>query len=170
MANECASRRSRTGYIGRSQHGEESAQHRRTSSDHVPGDSMRVLSADDHSDCAESIAIFLSIAGFETRITLDGEVALRQACNWRPHVYVLDLVPKIDGCELAQRLRQEAWAKRVWMIALSAWTTAAIIDRAYQAGFNYYLRNPAEPNQILQVIQSALRFCETDAATAGLYR
>jgi CheY-like chemotaxis protein len=127
--------------------------------------SVRVLVADDHPDCADSTALFLSLSGFDTRVAHDGENALRITRAWQPHVCVLDLdMPKIDGWELVRRFRQSPWADRVLMIALTGWTTASARTCAQQAGFDYFLRKPAEPERLLRLIQSALHSTLTDNA------
>src|SRR5205809_7749166 len=79
---------------------------------------VRVLVVDDYPDSAESVARWLALDGFETQVAPDGENALIQANLWHPQVCLVDLgMPKLDGFELAQRLREESWAAGTVLIA-----------------------------------------------------
>jgi DNA-binding response OmpR family regulator len=119
---------------------------------------LRVLVADDYADAAESLAMVLSTAGVETEIALDGAQALAQANDWRPHICVLDIqMPKLDGCEIARRIREQGWIERPLLIALSGWTSAQDKRSALEAGFDHYMTKPANLLSLLHIIQSYLR-------------
>lgn len=119
---------------------------------------LRVLVADDYADAAESLALVLSIAGIETEIALDGAQAMACATQWRPHICVLDIqMPKLDGCEIARRIRKEAWIERPLLIALSGWTSAQDKRSALEAGFDHYMTKPANLVSLLHIMQSYLR-------------
>jgi DNA-binding response OmpR family regulator len=119
---------------------------------------LRVLVADDYADAAESLALVLSIAGIETGIALDGEQALTCATEWRPHVCVLDIqMPKLDGCAIARRIREQSWIERPLLIALSGWTSAQDKRTALEAGFDHYMTKPANLVSLLHIMQSYLR-------------
>jgi CheY-like chemotaxis protein len=116
---------------------------------------LRVLIADDYADAAESLAVVLSIAGMVTEIAMDGERALTCANHWRPHICVLDIqMPKLDGREIARRIREQAWIERPLLIALTGRTTAHDRRSALQAGFDHYLLKPANPVQLVSIIES----------------
>jgi two-component system CheB/CheR fusion protein len=115
----------------------------------------RVLIADDYADAAKSLALVLSIAGIEAVIAMDGEEALECAHRWRPHVCVLDmLMPKVDGREVARRIRAQDWGERTLLIALTGRTTAEDRLSATAAGFDQYITKPANPATLVRIIQS----------------
>src|SRR5689334_7977090 len=117
--------------------------------------STRVLIADDYVDAAKSLALVLSIAGVETAIAMDGEEALALAETWHPHICVLDiLMPKLDGLEVARRIRDRGWRTMPLLIAMTGRTTAQDKRSALEAGFYHYLTKPADPAMIVRLIQS----------------
>jgi CheY-like chemotaxis protein len=118
---------------------------------------LRLLIADDYTDAAESLAMLLGAAGVETAVAFDGEAALDQATRWRPHICVLDLdMPKIDGHEIARRIREQGWPDRPLLIALTGLTTAQDVGRAMEAGFDHYILKPVEPQKLMGLIHGHL--------------
>jgi DNA-binding response OmpR family regulator len=115
---------------------------------------VRVLIADDYADTAESLAMLLTIAEFETEVALDGEEALARASAWHPHVCVLDLeMPKVDGREIARRIRQQEWSERPLLIALSGWTSLRDQRGALDAGFDHYIPKPVDPAILVGLVR-----------------
>jgi CheY-like chemotaxis protein len=115
----------------------------------------RVLIADDYADAAKSLALVLSIAGVETTIAMDGEEALALAEIWQPRICVLDLLmPKLDGLEVARRIRDRVASARPLLIAMTGRTTAQDKRSALEAGFDHYMMKPADPATIVRLIQS----------------
>jgi CheY-like chemotaxis protein len=128
------------------------APRRRTSASSI---APRVLIADDYVDAAKSLALVLSIAGLQTDIAMDGAAALARAELWNPHVCVLDLLmPKLDGLEIARRIRARGWITRPLLLALTGRTTAQDKRDALEAGFDHYLTKPADPATIVRIIES----------------
>ena len=79
----------------------------------------RVLVADDCKDTADSTALLIDLWGHKVQVAYDGEGALAAARAFQPDVLLLDIgMPKMDGCHLAQAIRQQAKEDCV-LIALS---------------------------------------------------
>src|SRR5204863_8169234 len=71
---------------------------------------FRILVVDDNHDSALSLAMMLSIMGHETRTAHDGESAVDTAESFLPEVVLLDIgLPKLNGYEVAQRIREQSW-------------------------------------------------------------
>jgi len=121
----------------------------------------RVLIADDYMDAAESLAMLVTAdTNCETEVAHDGESALERASEWHPHVCVLDLdMPKIDGLEVARKIREQAWSERPLLIALSGWTSICDRRGALDAGFDHYIPKPVDPAVILKLVQSRVHKC-----------
>jgi CheY-like chemotaxis protein len=118
---------------------------------------LRVLIADDYVDAAESLALVLSIKGVTTHVEVDGADALAFANSWRPHICVLDIgMPKIDGYEIARRIREQKWVERPLLIALTGWTTEHNRRSAFEVGFDHYMTKPADPMTLVRILQSFL--------------
>lgn len=88
---------------------------------------LSILVADDNVDAANTLGQLLALDGHRVAVAFDGEQALSQAQQQPPDVAVLDLLmPRLDGAELAQRLRDGATPPRpLLLIALSGSIEAA---------------------------------------------
>ncbi len=112
---------------------------------------VRVLIVDDCLDGAFTLSRLLEFSGHETRTAIDGEEALQVASDFQPEVVFLDLwLPKIDGYEVAKRLRQTMNSDRIRIIALSGANPDPAGDR--EAGFDFRLMKPASLNQLLEAM------------------
>jgi CheY-like chemotaxis protein len=103
------------------------------------------LVADDNRDSAESLAYLLRKLGNEVRLAFDGSEAVEVARAFRPDLALLDIgMPKLDGYEAAQRIRVEAGARPVRLVALTGWGQDDARRRAREAGFDEHIVKPAE--------------------------
>ena len=83
---------------------------------------LRILVVDDNHDSALSLAMMLSIMGHETRTAHDGESAVSTAENFLPDVVLLDIgLPKLNGYEVAQKIRAAEWGGSMFLIAVTGW-------------------------------------------------
>lgn len=121
----------------------------------APG--LRVLCVDDNRDAAVSLAELFELVGFDSRFACDGESGLAEALDFRPDVCVLDInMPKLDGCELAGRLRA-AFGRDVVLIAVTGVANWQQCQRIAEAGFDVRLTKPADPDVLIQLLAAAER-------------
>ncbi|ANH67941.1 response regulator [Mitsuaria sp. 7] len=114
----------------------------------------RVMVVDDNRDAADSMAVFLELAGFETTVQLDGPSALDAATSWAPQVVLLDIgLPGLDGYEVARRLRTLPGGTDWLLIALTGYGQQDDRRRAHEAGFDVHLVKPADPDAVVELIQ-----------------
>ena len=105
----------------------------------------RVLVADDNRDSAESLAYLLRSLGNEVHLAFDGSEAVEAARAFRPDLALLDIgMPKLNGYEAAQRIRVEAGARPLKLVALTGWGQDDAGRRAREAGFDEHIVKPAE--------------------------
>ena len=115
----------------------------------------RVLIADDNQDAADSLAMYLEMAGHDVRVVHDGRSALSVARVFRPDTALLDIgMPQLNGYEVAQALRQEAWGAGITLIALTGWGQEDDRQRAIAAGFDRHLTKPVDPDALVSLIAS----------------
>jgi PAS domain S-box-containing protein len=115
----------------------------------------RVLIADDNRDAADSLAMFLEMAGHDVRVVHDGRSALSVAQAFRPDTALLDIgMPQLNGYEVAQALRQEPWGASIALIALTGWGQEDDRKRAIDAGFDRHLTKPVDPDMLVSLIAS----------------
>jgi signal transduction histidine kinase/CheY-like chemotaxis protein len=105
----------------------------------------RVLVVDDNVDAAQTLAQYLRLTGHRVESALDGEAALRIAEVLHPDVAFIDLnMPRMDGAEVARRLRLTPWGRRARLVALTGMGQQADIDRTREAGFDEHITKPAD--------------------------
>lgn len=115
---------------------------------------LRVLVVDDHVDSAESLALLLTLEGFEAACAHDGPAALSMFESQRPHAVLLDLhLPAMDGLEVARCIRALPGGADALLVALSGRTRDADRKAALAAGFDAYLSKPAEPAAIVRLLE-----------------
>jgi len=112
-----------------------------------------ILIADDNQDALESLALMLRLEGHEVHCASDGEEALALAGQRRPEIVVLDVgMPKLDGCEVARRIRAESWGRDAVLVALTGWGQEMDRRRSREAGFDMHLVKPVDPATICDML------------------
>jgi len=115
--------------------------------------SLRILVADDNRDAAESLAAFLRMVGHDVRIAYDGVEALGLVSEYRPDAVVLDIgMPKMNGYDVAKKLRAEPARQQMTIIALSGWGQEEDKRRSREAGIDHHLVKPLEPTSLLRLL------------------
>ena len=112
-----------------------------------------ILIADDNQDALESLALMLRMEGHEVHCASDGEEALLLAGQRRPEIVVLDVgMPKLDGCEVARRIRAETWGRDAVLVALTGWGQEIDRRRSREAGFDMHLVKPVDPATLCDML------------------
>jgi signal transduction histidine kinase/ActR/RegA family two-component response regulator len=113
---------------------------------------FRILVVDDNRDAAEGLSLLLQMRGHDVRIAFDGLAGLEEARLFRPDVALLDIgMPKLSGCELARRIRGEAWGEGTVLIALTGWGQEGDRRRSAEAGFDHHVVKPVDPDTLQEL-------------------
>jgi PAS domain S-box-containing protein len=105
----------------------------------------RVLVVDDNADAANSLAALLSLQGHETQAVYSGREALERIESFRPHVALIDIgLPKMNGYELAKRLRETSDSASLRLVALTGYGQVEDREHARAAGFDDHLVKPVD--------------------------
>ena len=116
---------------------------------------LRVLVIDDNEDAAESLAMMIELDGHEIRTVYNGAAALELAGCFRPDLVFCDIgLPKMDGYEVARRLRLEAEHSATVLVALTGWGSEEDKRKTKEAGFDHHFIKPAEVAEIESIIRS----------------
>jgi CheY-like chemotaxis protein len=114
---------------------------------------FRILVVDDNHDSALSLAMMLSIMGHDTRTAHDGESALVTAETFLPDVVLLDIgLPKLNGYEVAQRIRGAQWGATMYLIAVTGWGQDEDRQRSAEVGLNLHMVKPVEPSALEKLL------------------
>jgi two-component system, OmpR family, response regulator MprA len=115
----------------------------------------RVLVVEDDEDIALAVQRSLRMEGYEVRIAVDGEAALDSAVQFSPDLVILDLgLPKLDGIEVARRLRSDGDVPILMLTARDALESRV---EGLDSGADDYLVKPFERQELLARLRALLR-------------
>jgi CheY-like chemotaxis protein/anti-sigma regulatory factor (Ser/Thr protein kinase) len=115
----------------------------------------RILVVDDNIDAAETLSQILKLHDHEVCVAYDGHAALEMAAAMQPEVVFLDLeLPKINGIEIARRLRNAGSTRPPVLVATTGYGQEADRRRTAEAGFDHHLVKPIDPRVLLRVLAS----------------
>src|SRR5215510_749133 len=107
---------------------------------------FRILVVDDNQDSALSLAMMLSIMGHETRTAHDGESAVVTGESFLPEVVVVEIgLPKLNGYEVAHRIRAPASGEYILLIAVTGWRPEQHPPRSSEVALNVHMAKPLAP-------------------------
>jgi CheY-like chemotaxis protein len=90
--------------------------------------------------------------GHDVRIVHEGAAALEVGAAYQPEVVFLDIgMPKMNGYEVARRMRGLDWGKGCLLVALTGWGQDEDRRRSREAGFDDHLVKPVEFARIGQL-------------------
>jgi diguanylate cyclase (GGDEF)-like protein len=117
-----------------------------------------VLVVDDDPDVARFVEVNLRSAGYDVTVASDGEEALERAVELRPDLVLLDvMMPKLDGFEVAQRLRRDARTSSTSIIMLTAKALSSDKVLGLSTGADDYIIKPFDPVELLARVKGTLR-------------
>jgi two-component system CheB/CheR fusion protein len=115
----------------------------------------RVLIADDHHDGAEMMRLLLAQGGHDVCVAHCGADAIELAKREKPQIALLDIgMPDMNGYEVANRIRSEAWGSEITLIAVTGWGQDEDRRRSKAAGFDFHLTKPIDPEALIKLIES----------------
>lgn len=119
---------------------------------------QRILLVDDDPDSCEPLSLLLQSKGHETRVATDGAQAISVADEFKPNCVLLDLgLPRMDGYEVARRLRDRPYGSQVVLVALTGWAGRDIRSRAAEAGFDYHIVKPVNWDEVEKIVRRVVR-------------
>lgn len=119
---------------------------------------LRVLIVDDNIDAAQSLAKLLQLQGHDVRVAHDGLQAIELFKAQPCELAFLDLgLPRMNGFELARRIRSLPSPARVQLVALTGWGQEEDRRKSQEAGFDLHLTKPIEGETLHEVLRLTAR-------------
>jgi CheY-like chemotaxis protein len=129
------------------------------------GQRRKILVVDDNVDSANTMSRMLSILGHEVETAFDGLEAVNAAAAFRPEIVLLDIgLPRMNGYEVAEQIRQQSWGTDMVLIAQTGWGQQEDKQRAIEAGFDHHLTKPLDVAELLKLIAAVRPRRETARA------
>jgi PAS domain S-box-containing protein len=115
----------------------------------------RILVVDDSHDSRDSLSRLLRKLGHHVEAAADGEQAVELAGRMLPNVILMDMgMPKLNGYDATQRIRQSAWGKDMQIVALTGWGQPQDVQRCLAAGCNAHLVKPVDFKKLERLLQT----------------
>lgn len=104
--------------------------------------------------------------GQSVRVAFDGEEGLALPTADPPEIVLLDLgMPRMNGYEVAERIRARAWGKELLLAAVTGWAEEETRARTEKAGFDVHLVKPVARAALREVLaMDAVRAVSASAA------
>jgi diguanylate cyclase (GGDEF)-like protein len=117
-----------------------------------------ILVVDDDPDIARFVEVNLRSVGYDVLVASDGEEALTRAEELRPDLVLLDvMMPRVDGFEVAQRLRRNPRTANTSIIMLTAKALSSDKVLGLTSGADDYIIKPFDPIELLARVKTTLR-------------
>jgi DNA-binding response OmpR family regulator len=122
-----------------------------------------ILVVDDEPSISEVVGLYLRRAGYHVLVAHDGQEALETLEKQPPDLVVLDLMlPKVDGLEVARRLRA---AGDTPIIMLTARREEGDRIAGLEMGADDYVVKPFSPQELVSRVKAVLRRTHGPAPT-----
>ena len=125
----------------------------------------RILVVDGERVLAETVAAYMTQAGYESHIAGDGHAAIEAARELSPDVVILDLgLPGVDGIEMCRQIRTFS---DCYVIMLTARTDEVDTLVGLAVGADGYVTNPFSARELVARTQVMLRRRRDGVLTGG---
>jgi two-component system cell cycle response regulator DivK len=122
------------------------------------GSARKILVVEDNQDNREMVVKVLKFNGYEVIEAVDGEEGIEKAKTEAPALILLDIyLPKMDGYEVAKRLKGDTGLKDIPVIALTAHAMKGNREQALAAGCDGYISKPIDIRELPKQIEQFLR-------------
>jgi two-component system cell cycle response regulator DivK len=122
------------------------------------GSARKILVVEDNQDNREMVVKVLKFNGYEVIEAVDGEEGIEKAKTEAPALILLDIyLPKMDGYEVAKRLKADKGLKDIPVIALTAHAMKGNREQALAAGCDGYISKPIDIRELPKQIEQFLR-------------
>ncbi len=117
-------------------------------------EARRIVLGEDSFDLRQTLALVLEGKGYEVETAANGSEAFEKAQEHRPDIVLLDIgMPRMDGYEVARRIRSEPWGGEMLLIAMTGWGQERDQEMALEAGFDAHLVKPVDLDVLLEALQ-----------------
>jgi two-component system, cell cycle response regulator DivK len=118
----------------------------------------KILVVEDNEDSRELAVKVLKNKGYQVIAAVDGEDAVEKAIAEKPDLILLDIsLPKLDGYEVAKKLKSMAEFQEIPIVALTAHAMKGDREKVIVAGFEGYITKPINVRELPDQLKSYIR-------------
>jgi len=117
----------------------------------------KILVVDDEPPIVRLMEFILAREGYEMVVAVNGQEALLQVTAHKPDLILLDIMmPRIDGYEVARKLRADPKFCHIPIIMLSAKAQDEDVRKGIDVGVNEYITKPFSPQHLVTAVRKYL--------------
>ena len=120
-----------------------------------------VLIVEDQADLRLLYVEHLTTSGFDVIEASNGVEAVDNTSERQPDVVLMDLsLPIVDGWEATRRLKGDSRTAHIPVVALTAHDGSGELERATNAGCDWFVPKPCPPDALVTEIRRVLQAAE----------
>jgi PAS domain S-box-containing protein len=113
----------------------------------------KIVVVEDIADARNMLVALLEADDYEVSSAADGEAGLSLILREKPDLAIVDIgLPKMDGYEVARRVRAQLSSAEITLIALSGYGQDSDHDRALAAGFDMHMVKPLNTARLEKIL------------------
>lgn len=117
----------------------------------------KVLIVDDEVNIVISLEFLMLQAGYDVRVARNGEAALEMIGAFLPDLVLLDvMLPKVDGFDVCQRVRENQEWDDIQIIMLTAKGREVEVAKGMALGANAYVTKPFSNKELVAEVKRLL--------------
>lgn len=117
----------------------------------------RILVVDDEPSIVRPLMFILKKKGYEVLTASNGEEGLLIARTKKPDLIFLDvMMPKKNGYEVCQELKQDPELQKIYVIILTARGVEPTEEEKKQIGANEFMSKPFSPIKVVEKVGAIL--------------
>ena len=118
----------------------------------------KILIVEDNSRLAETMAVFLNEAGYETSRAGSSAQGISKALTGRPDLILTDLnLPDMNAIRAISILKNNSVTSGIPIVVITAENGRQWKGKALKAGAAEYLLKPISPSSLLQIVRKLCR-------------
>ena len=113
----------------------------------------RIVVVEDIDDARKMLVALLEADNYQVFAAADGEAGLAMILRERPDLAIVDIgLPKLDGYEVARRVRQQIPASELRLVALTGYGQDSDHENVMSAGFDTHLVKPLNHTRLEKIL------------------
>lgn len=117
----------------------------------------KILIVDDEPNIVVTLEFLMEQQDYEYVIARDGEEAMEKIREFKPELVLLDIMlPRLNGYEVCQRIRENADLKRIKIILLTAKGREVEIAKGMALGADAYITKPFATKDLIEEVRRQL--------------
>lgn len=117
----------------------------------------KVLIVDDEPNTVVSLEYWIGQAGYRVAVADSSDLALAKVEEFQPDVVLLDvMLPKSNGYEVLQRIRQDPALRHMIVIMLAAKGRDKEVNKGLALGADGYITKPFSSHEVLAKVRDCL--------------